>query len=126
MAAPSAPSSRPAGISIGTWKTSANICDQTALRTLAVRGFDLVAATLSARAQPLPAAASTKDALDEETSTPPLILILGNEGFGLPAEITGLCSREIYIPMSKGVDSLNVVVAGGICMYALFGKDPGA
>jgi tRNA G18 (ribose-2'-O)-methylase SpoU len=94
-------------------------CDQTALRTLAVRGFDLVAATLSARAQPLPAAASTKDALDEETSTLPLILILGNEGFGLPAEITGLCSREIYIPMSKGVDSLNVVVAGSICLYSL-------
>jgi hypothetical protein len=46
----------------------------TALRTLAVRGFDLVAATLSARAQPLPAAASTKDALDEETSTLPYLI----------------------------------------------------
>jgi tRNA G18 (ribose-2'-O)-methylase SpoU len=95
------------------------VCDAAALQALAARGFELVAATLSARAQPLPLAAVKSEALNSETPPRPLILILGNEGFGLPAEITAICSREVYIPMSTGVDSLNVVVAGSICMYAL-------
>lgn len=94
-------------------------CDETALQQLAVQGFELMAATLSTRAQALPAVASKREVVPAETPTRPLILILGNEGFGLPAQITSLCSQEVYIPMSRGVDSLNVVVAGGICMYAL-------
>lgn len=93
-------------------------CDEKELRTLAAHGFDLVAATLSDRAKPLSPAAAN-DAPGEDASALPLILILGNEGFGLPKGITDLCSREVYIPMSEGVDSLNVVVAGSICMYAL-------
>jgi len=94
-------------------------CDEPALQTLALRDFNLVAATLSERAQRLPLAAASKDSLYSGSPTRPLILILGNEGFGLPAQITSLCSQEVYIPMSSNVDSLNVVVAGGICMYAL-------
>ena len=101
-------------------------CDESALQTLAARGFGLVAATLSARALPLPVVASKREDFDTEAPNRPLILILGNEGFGLPAQITSLCPQEVYIPMSGGVDSLNVVVAGGICMYALFGKARGA
>ncbi len=94
-------------------------CDESALQALAAQGFDLVAATLSARALPLSIAALKREDLATETLNHPLILILGNEGFGLPAQITSLCSQEVYIPMSGNVDSLNVVVAGGICMYAL-------
>ncbi|GAB6276620.1 MAG: RNA methyltransferase [Rectinema sp.] len=48
-----------------------------------------------------------------------LILILGNEGYGLPAEVLKLCTDEVRIPMARGVDSLNVAVAGGILMYEL-------
>lgn len=94
-------------------------CDESTLQALAARGFELVAATLSARALSLPTAASKRESFDSEAPNRPLILILGNEGFGLPDQITSRCSQEVYIPMSGNVDSLNVVVAGGICMYAL-------
>ncbi len=85
-------------------------CDEAALRALASRDFDLAAATLSPRAQPL----------GTYTTRRPFVLIVGNEGFGLPAELIDICRAEVYIPMSPGIDSLNVVVAGGICMYELF------
>lgn len=49
----------------------------------------------------------------------PLVLILGNEGYGLPTEVLHLCTDEVRIPMARGVDSLNVAVAGGILMYEL-------
>jgi len=48
-----------------------------------------------------------------------LVLILGNEGYGLPTEVLNLCTDEVRIPMARGVDSLNVAVAGGILMYEL-------
>jgi tRNA G18 (ribose-2'-O)-methylase SpoU len=75
-------------------------------------GFSLVAATLSPRASPL----------GEADFRRPLALILGNEGFGLPPEVLNICRAEIYIPMVPDVDSLNVAVAGGICMYGLFSR----
>jgi len=49
----------------------------------------------------------------------PIILLLGNEGYGLPAEVLGLSSIHVRIPMERGVDSLNVAVAGGILMYEI-------
>ncbi len=49
-----------------------------------------------------------------------LILILGNEGFGLPGEVLDLCDSQVYIPMRPDLDSLNVAAAGSILMYELF------
>lgn len=54
----------------------------------------------------------------------PLVLILGNEGYGLPAEVLGRCTAEVCIPMARGVDSLNVAVAGGILMYEVLKNRP--
>ena len=85
--------------------------DAPGLSRLAAAGFDLAAATLSPRAL----------SLGEFAPRRPFVLLVGNEGFGLPEEAVGLCRGEVYIPMAAGIDSLNVVVAGGICMYALFG-----
>lgn len=87
--------------------------DVPGLSRLAAAGFDLAAATLSPGALPL----------GEFAPRRPFVLLVGNEGFGLPAEAVGLCRGEVYIPMAAGIDSLNVVVAGGICMYALFGRN---
>ena len=86
--------------------------DASTIASLAESGFEALAATLSPTAIPL------------QTCVPdrPFVLIVGNEGFGIPADIVALCRREVYIPMAAGVDSLNVVVAGGICMYELFGR----
>ena len=90
-------------------------CDVAALSALAERGFDLAAATLSPAALPL----------SEYSPKRPFVLVVGNEGFGLPADVIDICRGEVYIPMTTGIDSLNVVVAGGICMYELFGNRAG-
>lgn len=52
----------------------------------------------------------------------PFILIMGNEGNGVRPEIAELADKKIYIPMSEGVESLNVGVAASILMYELSRK----
>ena len=44
-------------------------------------------------------------------------LIMGNEGQGLSDEIFDLCDQNLYIPMNKQVESLNVGVACSILLY---------
>lgn len=48
-----------------------------------------------------------------------VILLLGNEGYGLPTEVLALTDIQVCIPMAAGSDSLNVAVAGGILMYEI-------
>ncbi len=46
------------------------------------------------------------------------IVIIGNEGHGIPAEVSSVCDKSIYIPIKAGVDSLNASVAAALFMYA--------
>lgn len=46
-------------------------------------------------------------------------LIMGNEGSGLTKEIFALCDKNLYIPMSDKVESLNVGVACSILLYEM-------
>ncbi len=57
------------------------------------------------------------------TLTPPgrLALILGAEGPGLPADLMGQ-ARRVSIPMSAGMDSLNVAAAGAIALAHVFSR----
>ncbi len=48
-----------------------------------------------------------------------LAIILGTEGTGLKAETIAACDYTVRIPMSNGVDSLNVAAAGAIAMWQL-------
>ena len=48
-----------------------------------------------------------------------LALILGNEGYGLPAETIAKSDYTVCIPMAHGVDSLNVAAAGAIAIWQL-------
>ena len=50
-------------------------------------------------------------------STPGVILILGNEAHGLSSEAKNYL--KIKIPMTEEMESLNVAIAAGICMYAI-------
>ncbi len=50
----------------------------------------------------------------------PLVLILGNEEKGLRALVKERCDFLVRIPMNKGMDSLNVSLAGGIFFYELY------
>lgn len=50
----------------------------------------------------------------------PVTLVLGNEGWGLPADVVAACDERVVVPMAGGVDSLNVGAAGAILMWELF------
>ncbi len=46
-----------------------------------------------------------------------LCLVLGNEDAGISAKILELCHERVAIPMSDGVDSLNVASASAVFLY---------
>lgn len=59
--------------------------------------------------------------LDELAANPPgrLALVLGTEGDGLSRRTIGEVDLTVTIPMSGGVDSLNVAAAGAVASWAL-------
>ncbi len=48
-----------------------------------------------------------------------LAIILGTEGTGLKPETVALCDLAVKIPMTRGVDSLNVGAAAAIAFYTM-------
>ena len=46
--------------------------------------------------------------------------IMGNEGAGVSDKLKALCDQKINIPMKNEVESLNVAMAAGLCMYEYF------
>lgn len=46
-------------------------------------------------------------------------VFIGNEGNGLPKEISARCNRRITIPMNGSINSLNAAMAAGIIMWEL-------
>lgn len=44
-------------------------------------------------------------------------ILLGSEGYGLPGEVIDECDDVVKIPMSHGVDSLNVGAAAAIALW---------
>lgn len=49
-------------------------------------------------------------------------LVMGNEGNGVRGEIAEACDKNLYIPMNKDVESLNVAIATSILLYELGGE----
>ncbi|NJN18055.1 MAG: RNA methyltransferase [Oscillochloris sp.] len=49
----------------------------------------------------------------------PLVLLMGSERQGLPAEQQALCDLLVAIPMRGRSDSLNLAVASGVMLYEL-------
>jgi len=49
----------------------------------------------------------------------PLGVVVGNEGNGISKEISKICRYAVSIPMTVGVESLNVAVSGSIIMYQI-------
>lgn len=45
------------------------------------------------------------------------IYVLGNESEGVSNEVTRLCNEQVYIPMSNGVESLNVAVTAALIAF---------
>ncbi|MCG8312758.1 MAG: 23S rRNA (guanosine(2251)-2'-O)-methyltransferase RlmB, partial [Pseudomonadales bacterium] len=49
-----------------------------------------------------------------------LALIMGAEGKGLRRLTKDKCDSLVYIPMQGSVDSLNVSVASGVCLFEAY------
>jgi tRNA G18 (ribose-2'-O)-methylase SpoU len=58
-------------------------------------------------------------ALPDTDLTPPVAVVLGTEGEGLTPAALARCTDRVRIPMSAGVDSLNVAAASAVVFYAV-------
>lgn len=47
----------------------------------------------------------------------PSLILLGNEGAGLSKELLALADVQVTIPLSRGVESLNVAIAAALILY---------
>lgn len=43
---------------------------------------------------------------------------MGNEAWGLPAELRAQCDEVVRVPIHERVESLNLAMAATICLYA--------
>jgi RNA methyltransferase, TrmH family len=57
--------------------------------------------------------------LPELDSANDVVLVLGAERDGLPADVLAECEERVSIPQPGGGDSLNVALAGAIALYEL-------
>jgi 23S rRNA (guanosine2251-2'-O)-methyltransferase len=62
-------------------------------------------------------AGEAESSLFETDLTAPLALVMGGEGKGLRRLTRGRCDLLVRLPMLGAVESLNVSVAAGICLY---------
>ena len=66
---------------------------------------------------------SVATSLDAQTSlygldlTGPLMVLVGNEGAGLSAELQQAASHRVTIPMPGRVESLNAAAAAAVCFF---------
>ncbi len=79
------------------------------LSGLHAAGFQSVALTLA------PTAVSLRDFCVQKRDK--VVLLLGNEGSGLPEGVVQDCHMSCYIPMAPGMDSLNVAAAAAIAFW---------
>jgi TrmH family RNA methyltransferase len=50
------------------------------------------------------------------------IVVIGNEGHGIPQELSMLADSSVYIPIAPNTESLNAAVAASIFLWELGGK----
>ena len=89
------------------------------LARLSALGFKTAALALTDRS------VSRSVSIDDPAlmAEPRLALILGTEGDGLAAETIARCDYTAKIPMSHGVDSLNVAAASAVAFWQLRARD---
>ena len=73
------------------------------------RAWTTIAMTLASDSVPLERTSQMNDCAK--------MIVMGNEGDGLPPAMQEACVLRAKIPMAPGIDSLNVAVAGAIALY---------
>jgi tRNA G18 (ribose-2'-O)-methylase SpoU len=74
-------------------------------------GFTVAALALTEDSMPLAEFVAEKNGK--------VAVVFGSEGYGLTDRAIALCDRVVRIPMSHGVDSLNVAASAAVTLYAL-------
>jgi tRNA G18 (ribose-2'-O)-methylase SpoU len=82
-------------------------------------GFELLALTPAARAEPI-----DDVALDVAARRPRIALLVGGEGPGLSDAALAACDRQVRIPIAPAVDSLNVATAAAVALHRLGRFEP--
>lgn len=54
---------------------------------------------------------------------PPVLLVLGEEGRGVPPAVAAACNAQVAVPLARGVESLNVATAGAVLAWELFARE---
>jgi len=63
--------------------------------------------------------AGTGTALNDARLRAPVLVLLGNEGAGLPPDVADAADLSVTIPMRPGVNSLNVAVTAALVLYEM-------
>ncbi|MBO7762930.1 MAG: RNA methyltransferase [Clostridia bacterium] len=45
------------------------------------------------------------------------VFVIGNEGHGIPTEISALCDGSVYLPIAEGTESLNAAAAATVFLW---------
>lgn len=105
---------RAARVSMGTvFQVDWTYINQNDIQLLKKNGYEIMALSLSDDAMSLG---------DLELLTDKRAVVLGNEDHGISREVLEMCDRNVIIPMSNGVDSLNVASASAVAFWELFNK----
>lgn len=62
-------------------------------------------------------AARTGASISDADLRPPMALVIGNEGAGIPETVLRYCTGAVHIPCPGPVESLNAAVAGSVLLY---------
>lgn len=57
------------------------------------------------------------------SGAPPVLLLLGEEGRGVPQALAEACDARVAVPLARGVESLNVATAGAVLAWELFARE---
>jgi len=87
-----------------------------------VEAEELVAAAAEAGAELWGADGGGEALAADGPPTRTVVLLLGEEGRGLSAELIAACQRRVAIPLSRGVESLNVATAAAVLCWELAGR----
>jgi len=110
------PKDRAAGVNATVAKAASGAADT--IPVITVTNLARTLRELKARGVWILGADAGGENLFEADVTGPIAWVLGAEGSGLRRLTRESCDRLIGIPLSGSVESLNVAVASGICLYA--------